>query len=70
VHLRLAETVAVREQNLTEFRTLLETALAVDPNKVPALRLANILAHRRAQWLLSRIPDLFIAAEPAPEKSR
>jgi hypothetical protein len=70
VHLTLAETVAVREQNLTEFRALLETALAIDPDTVPSLRLANILAHRRARWLLSRLTDLFIDAEPAPEKSR
>ena len=70
VHLALAETVAVREQNLTEFRDLLEAALAVDPDKVPALRLANTLAHRRAQWLMSRIPDLFIEADQPKEKSQ
>jgi hypothetical protein len=62
--------VAVREQNLVEFRTLLEAALAIDPDKVPTLRLANTLAHHRAQWLMSRIPDLFIEADQPKEKSQ
>jgi predicted anti-sigma-YlaC factor YlaD len=70
VHLALAEAVAVRQQNLVEFRALLEAALAVDPDTVPRLRLANTLAHRRAQWLMSRIPDLFIEADQPKEKSQ
>ena len=60
VHLALAEAVAVREQNLAEFRTLLQAALAVDPEKVPDLRLVNTVAIRRAHWLEQRTPDLFV----------
>jgi predicted anti-sigma-YlaC factor YlaD len=69
VHLALAEAVSVHEQNLAEFQALLEAALAVDVDQVPALRLANILAQRRAQWLKSRIPELFIEADQPKEKS-
>jgi predicted anti-sigma-YlaC factor YlaD len=69
VHLALAEAVSVREQNLAEFRALLEAALAVDAEQVPALRLANTLAQRRAQWLKSRIPELFIEADQPKERS-
>jgi predicted anti-sigma-YlaC factor YlaD len=60
LHLALAETVAVREQDLASFRRLLELALAVDPDRDPALRLANHIARRRAEWLKTRIPDLFV----------
>lgn len=63
VHLALAESVAVREQNLGEFKALLEKALAVDPDADPSQRLVNVLARRRAIWLNSRIPDLFLEAE-------
>jgi predicted anti-sigma-YlaC factor YlaD len=66
-HLALAEAVAVSEQNLTEFRALLEAALAVDPDRVPQLRLANTIARERAQWLKGRIPDLFLEAGSAEE---
>ncbi len=61
-HLALAEAVAVRDQDLREFRRLLDAALAVDPDQVPELRLVNTIARRRAQWLRSRISDLFVEA--------
>lgn len=67
VHLALAETVSIREQNLSEFRGLLAAALAVDPDEVPQLRLGNIIAQRRARWLEKRIPDLFLEAEETEE---
>jgi len=59
-YLSLAESVSLREQNLTEFRALLDRALAVDPDKAPELRLANAVARQRARWLKARIPDLFV----------
>jgi predicted anti-sigma-YlaC factor YlaD len=55
-----AESVAVPQQDRKEFERVLNEALAVDPGKVRALRLNNILAQRRAQWLLSRADELFI----------
>jgi predicted anti-sigma-YlaC factor YlaD len=59
----LAETVAVREQNIEEFRSLLEKALAVDVNEVLKWRLGNVVAQERARWLLDRVPDLFVDFE-------
>jgi predicted anti-sigma-YlaC factor YlaD len=69
VHLALAETVSVEEQDLVEFEALIAAALAVDPDEVPELRLANVIAQRRARWLQQRIPDLFLETE-IREKSK
>jgi predicted anti-sigma-YlaC factor YlaD len=62
-HVALAATVAVREQDLEGFRDLLGKALAVDPYEVKKWRLDNILARRKAQWLLGRVPELFVEYE-------
>lgn len=68
VHLALAEAVAVSEQDLAGFRSLVAAALAVDPAADPEQRLANVLSHRRARWLEARAADLFLeaAAEEEP----
>ncbi|MDH3382444.1 MAG: TRAP transporter TatT component family protein, partial [Deltaproteobacteria bacterium] len=56
-----AETVSVRTQNRGEFLTLLSRALAFDARiKAPEFRLANLLAQRKANWLLGRVDDLFL----------
>jgi predicted anti-sigma-YlaC factor YlaD len=56
----LAESVSVGEQNKAEFEQLLHEALAIDISlAAPEQKLANVLAQRRAKWLLSRIDDLF-----------
>jgi hypothetical protein len=60
VYLAYAETVSVPSQRAGEFRDLVAKALAVDPNAYPALRLTNLVAQRRAEWLLSRIEVLFL----------
>lgn len=62
LHLALAESVAVREQDLAGFQELLDLAAAVDPDAVPELRLVNTIAKRRAERLRTRIPDLFLVA--------
>ncbi len=54
-----AETVSVGTQNQKEFEQLLKEALAFDVNSAPEFRVANILAQRRAQWLLNRAGELF-----------
>jgi predicted anti-sigma-YlaC factor YlaD len=56
----LAEGLSIKEQNLDEFKALLASALAVDPDREPKGRLVNVLAQRRARWLLARIPELFL----------
>ncbi len=62
VHLALAEAVAIKQQDLAEFRDLIGAALAIDPDRKPELRLVNTIAQQRARWLESRIPDLFFEA--------
>jgi predicted anti-sigma-YlaC factor YlaD len=59
-YLALAESVSVGTQDKKEFTDLLDRALAVNPEAAPEYRLANIVAQRRARWLLSRIDDLFL----------
>ena len=55
----LAEAVSVQRQDRAEFTGLLARALAVDPDLHTEWRLANLLAQRRARWLLGRADDLF-----------
>jgi predicted anti-sigma-YlaC factor YlaD len=59
-YLAFAESVSVGQQNRKEFTDLLDSALAVNPDAAPEYRLANIVAQRRARWLLARIDDLFL----------
>lgn len=68
-YVALAEAVDVREQNAGEFRSALAAALAIDPDAVPELRLANTIAQDRARWLETRVPDLFVNAEAAGPSS-
>ena len=56
----LAEAVAVQNQNRTEFQSLLNRALAINHDAVPGLRLQNLIAQRRARWLLGRVDELFL----------
>ena len=56
----LAESVAVADQNRREFEELLARALAIDPAARPEWRLANLVAQRRARWLLSRADHLIL----------
>ncbi len=63
VHLALAESVSVQQQNSNEFRALVQRALAVDPNSVPEWRVVNTLARQRAAWLDAHMSDLFIDVE-------
>ncbi len=55
-----AETVSVARQDRTEFERLLEQALELDAATTGDQRLANLIAQRRASWLLAKIDDLFI----------
>lgn len=54
-----AEAVTVASQDKAEFTRMLEQVLAADADKDPPHRLANLVAQRRARWLLSRTADLF-----------
>jgi predicted anti-sigma-YlaC factor YlaD len=55
-----AESVLVPEQKKAEFEQILKEALAVDLDKtVPEQKLPNVLAQKRAKWLLSKVDELF-----------
>jgi predicted anti-sigma-YlaC factor YlaD len=59
----LAEAVAIRQQDLKGFESLLNRALALNPDAHPDTRLLNLVMQRRARWLLSRKADLFLIEE-------
>ena len=63
-----AESVSVQNQNRAEFQALLDQALAINPDAVPESRLQNLVAQRRARWLLSRVDDLIIGGAKTDDK--
>ncbi len=56
----LAEAVCVQKQDVKEFESLLNRALAINPDDNPEYRLVNLIMQRRARWLLSRKEELFL----------
>ncbi len=60
-YVALASTVSVSNQNIQEFTELLNKALAIDVSKKTGNRLANIIAQRKAQWLLDHRDDRFLS---------
>ncbi|HOX01569.1 MAG TPA: TRAP transporter TatT component family protein [Candidatus Paceibacterota bacterium] len=56
----LAEAVAQPAQQKGQFEALLKQALAIDPDRRPESRLANLIHQRRARWLLGRMDRLFL----------
>ena len=58
-YVTLATSVAQPAKDKAQFEKLLKTALAIDASKLPALRLSNLIAQKRARHLLSRIDKLF-----------
>jgi predicted anti-sigma-YlaC factor YlaD len=59
-YLSLASTVSIKEQNEKEFRSLLNQALKINPDKYPSLRLQNTIYQRKARWMLEHIEDYFV----------
>jgi predicted anti-sigma-YlaC factor YlaD len=58
-----AEAVCVQRQDLAEFKSLLDRALAIDPDAKPEWRLTNLVLQRRARWLLAHTDDLFLKSD-------
>lgn len=54
-----AENVCVEEQNRDEFEKLLNVVIEMDVNKNKELKLGNVIARDRANWLFSRTDELF-----------
>jgi predicted anti-sigma-YlaC factor YlaD len=63
-----AESVCVQKQDHQQFTALLERALGIDPDAHPEFRLANLIHHRRARWLLSKKDELFLIPETPETK--
>ncbi|UCF63459.1 MAG: TRAP transporter TatT component family protein [bacterium] len=59
-HLAFAEAVCVRQQDRDTFEQLLQKVLEFNVDQYPEFRLSNILAQRKAQFLLENIEDYFI----------
>ena len=57
-----ASLVSVREQDRREFVSLLEKALAIDPDSNLDHRLSNLIQQDRARWLLDQADELFLDA--------
>jgi predicted anti-sigma-YlaC factor YlaD len=55
-----AEAVCIQKQDRQQFQSLLDRALAINVEATPAWRLQNLVAQRRARWLLTRAEDLFL----------
>ena len=58
-YVAFVESVSVPTGDRAEFASLLGTALAIDPDSAPAVRLSNVLFQRRARWLEGRAEQLF-----------
>ncbi len=56
----LATTVETKEQNVEEFRSLLQKVLEIDPDADPDNRLVNTINQRKARWLLDHLDDYFL----------
>ena len=63
-YVSFAENACEPAQDKAEFQSLLEKALTVDADADPPNRLANLVAQRRARWLLQHIDELFLESAP------
>lgn len=59
-YVALATTVSVKSQNLEEFRDLLQKAISIDVEQTPDHRLVNVIAQKKARWLLENQRNFFL----------
>ncbi|MBN1496693.1 MAG: TRAP transporter TatT component family protein [Spirochaetes bacterium] len=60
-YVSLASTVSVNNQDAEEYTALLTKALAVDVSQRSGVRLVNIIAQRKARWLLDHREDRILS---------
>lgn len=58
-YVSLATAVSIKNQDVEEFRDLLETALDIE-NDDPGSRLVTIIMQDKARWLLDHVDDFFL----------
>jgi predicted anti-sigma-YlaC factor YlaD len=63
LYVAYAEAVSIPRQDRAQFRSLLQKALAIDPDEEESNRLANLVAQRRAHWLIENIDDLILPSD-------
>jgi predicted anti-sigma-YlaC factor YlaD len=59
-YVALASTVSVANQDVEEFKQLLNKAIAINPDDNPDNRLEILLSQQKARWLLDHIDDFFL----------
>jgi predicted anti-sigma-YlaC factor YlaD len=64
-----AASVSVATRDKEEFLSLIDQALAIDPDAHPATRLATLVAQQRARRLLDRVDELFPDTPLFPARS-
>jgi predicted anti-sigma-YlaC factor YlaD len=69
-YVALATGVALPAQDRAEFVRLLEQALAIDPDTAPRLRLANLVAQKRARFYLERVDELILGSSAGRRAGR
>ncbi len=67
LYVAYAEAVSISKQDRSEFVSLLNKALAIDPDQYKEMRLANIVAQQRARWLLKRVDELILETTSVSE---
>ncbi len=63
MYVSYALAVTVSDQDVDSFTRLLEAALAVDTTARPDDRLENVIAQRKARWLLDNVDRYFLLPE-------
>ena len=59
-YLALATSLSVKNQDVEEFKSLLNTALEIDSAQHPNYKLVNTINRRKAKWLLDNIEEYFL----------
>lgn len=63
LYVSYAEAVAIPRQDSDQFKALLRSALAIDPGENEQARLSNLVAQRRARFLMEHVDELILPAE-------
>jgi predicted anti-sigma-YlaC factor YlaD len=59
-YVSLASAVSIRNQNIKEFKDLLQKAIAVDVSQRDKYRLTNVIYQQKAHWLLKNTDRFFV----------
>jgi hypothetical protein len=68
-YVALAQGISQPKQNKEEFVSLLNKAIAMDPDKEPDVRLVTLITQRKAKALLTQLDALFVGLPLAPATS-